>query len=81
MSETFKAAAQALADNPELRAKVMSATSAQERAQIMRDAGIEVPTHEDVNSGINALAGVAGGAGSSATPATEVIPPQAAAAA
>lgn len=61
MSATFNAAAQALANDPALRDKVMSAGSAEERAQILRDAGIQVPTHEDVNSGVNALAGVAGG--------------------
>lgn len=61
MSATFNAAAQALANDPALRDKVMAAGSAEERAQIMRDAGVDVPTHAEVNSGVNSLAGVAGG--------------------
>lgn len=61
MSEVFNAAAQALSNDPALRERVMSASSAEERAQILRDAGVQVPTHAEVNSGVNALAGVAGG--------------------
>lgn len=61
MSATFNAAAQALADNPELRNKVMSAGSAEERAAILRDAGVEVPTHADVNAAHAEMAGIAGG--------------------
>lgn len=62
MSEVFNAAAQAISNDPALREKVMSATSAQERAAILADAGIATPSHEHVSSGLNALAGAAGGA-------------------
>ena len=61
MSDTFSATAQALNDNPELRNKVMSAGSAEERASILRDAGVPVPTHADVNAAHANMAGIAGG--------------------
>jgi hypothetical protein len=38
----------------------MSAGSAEERAAILQDAGIEVPTHTDVNSGLANLSDVSG---------------------
>lgn len=61
MSEKFNAAAKALSDDPELRERVLAANTSQERSQIMRDAGIDVPTPEDVVSGHNNLANVTGG--------------------
>ena len=62
MSATFQETAAALANNPELRAKVLAATTADERAAILREAGVAVPSHDDVNSHTdNTLAGVAGG--------------------
>jgi len=62
MSATFQETASALANDPDLRAKVLAATTADERAAILRDAGVAVPTHADVNSHTdNSLAGVAGG--------------------
>ena len=71
MSAKFNAAMQAINDDPALRDKVLSAGSAEERAQHLRDAGVQVPTHEDVNSGIKALAGVAGGGVSSSACAAD----------
>lgn len=62
MSATFQETANALANDSELRAKVLSATTAEDRAAILREAGVAVPTHDDVNSHTdNSLAGVAGG--------------------
>lgn len=62
MSATFQETANALANDPDLRAKVLAATTAEDRATILRDAGVPVPTHDDVNSHTDsALAGVAGG--------------------
>jgi hypothetical protein len=62
MSATFQETAAALANNPERRAKVLAATTADERAAILREAGVAVPSHDDVNSHTdNTLAGVAGG--------------------
>lgn len=62
MSSTFQETATALAKDPDLRAKVLAVTSADERAAILRDAGVAVPTREDVNAhSDNALAGVSGG--------------------
>lgn len=64
MSANFHAAVQALANDPVLREQVVSATSAEQRASILRDAGIELPTQADVDQGMAELAGVAGGSGS-----------------
>ncbi len=62
MSATFQETASALANDPELRAKVLAATTAEDRAAVLREAGVPVPTHADVNSHTdNSLAGVAGG--------------------
>ena len=63
MSATFRAAARALADDPALHAKVVSASTSEERTAHFKDAGIEVPTHADVNSHVADMAGVAGGTG------------------
>jgi len=68
MSATFAAATQALANDPELFAKVTTAGSPEERAAHLRAAGVAVPTHADVNSHLANMAGVAGGA----TPAAYV---------
>jgi len=81
MSATFRAAAKALADNPSLHAKVVSASTPEERATHFKDAGIDVPTHADVNSH---MAGVAGGTGYTPGGAADPIgtpPPNIAAAA
>lgn len=67
MSATFAAATQALANDPELFAKVTTAGSPEERAAHLRAAGVAVPTHADVNSHLANMAGVAGG-GSTPTP-------------
>ena len=61
MSTTFQETAKALQDNPELKAKVLTANSAEDRANILREAGVAVPTHADVNAHHNALEGVDGG--------------------
>lgn len=67
MSAIFTETARALASDPELRAKVLSVTSADERRAILVEAGVPVPTHEEVNAHL--LAGVAGGASSGSTKA------------
>ena len=64
MSQNFAATAKALEDDPALKARVLSAESAEERAEHLRAAGVYVPTHDDVNQ---ALAGVAGGVGTFTT--------------
>jgi hypothetical protein len=61
MSSTVAAASKALANDPELLAKVTTAGSAEERAAHFRAAGVEVPTHADVNAHFADMAGVAGG--------------------
>lgn len=61
MSTTFHETAKALQDDPELKAKVLSAGSAEERATILRDAGVPVPTQADINTTHSDLDGIAGG--------------------
>jgi hypothetical protein len=60
MSATFTAAAKALNDNPALATKVMSAGTPAERAEILKAAGVAVPTHADVNSHHASLSDVSG---------------------
>ena len=57
MSATYRAAAKALSENPDLLAKVTSAGSAEERQAHFKSAGIEVPTHDDVNSHMGNVVG------------------------
>ena len=60
MSATFTSAAKALNDNPELAAKVMAAGTPAERAEILKAAGVAVPSHADVNSYHASLSDVSG---------------------
>ncbi len=66
MTKNYDAAVAALSGNEELRKKVMSSTSAEERAGHLRDHGLEIPTHEEINSRHSDLADVTG-AGRGAT--------------
>jgi|GEM_PF-5419910 hypothetical protein len=66
MSANYEAAVAAMSSNEELRNKVMTSTSAEERAGHLRDAGLDIPTHEEINSRHSDLADVTG-AGSTAT--------------
>ena len=61
MSETFSAVANALAADPDLKARVMAADSSEARAAILQEAGVPVPSQGDIASGVSALANVAGG--------------------
>jgi len=60
MSAKYDAAVAALSSNEELRKKVMTATSAEERAGHLRDHGLDLPTHEEINSRHSDLADVTG---------------------
>ena len=60
MSATFTAAAKALNDNPALANKVMAAATPAERAEILKAAGVAVPSHADVNSFHASLSDVSG---------------------
>ena len=76
----YVAAAQAIKENPDLHAKISSATTAEDRAAILRDHGVAVPTHADVNAHTSNLEGVSG-AGTTTTAATSAAPAAAPAAA
>lgn len=58
----------ALANDPELRERVMSAPGPDERAAILREAGVPVPTEEEIASARADLEGVTGGNGTNGTP-------------
>jgi len=60
MSDKYNATVAALSTNEELRNKVMASSSAEERAGHLRAAGLEVPTHDEINSRHSDLADVAG---------------------
>ena len=79
-ASTFHEAAKALAANDDLRNKVMTAGSAEERANVLREAGVAVPSHADVNAAHAEMAGVSGG-GPTTTIITAVAPAAAEAAA
>jgi hypothetical protein len=72
MSATFTAAAKALNDNPALASQVMQAATPAERAEILKAAGVALPTHADVNSYHASLSDVSG-AGSTPTPHQQEI--------
>ena len=80
MSATFVEAAKALTANPELLAKVKLAGTAEERQAHLKDAGVVIPTHADVNSHMSDMAG-GDGTWTSPGPATVVSAATAAAAA
>ena len=63
MTTNYDAAVTALSSNEELRKKVMSSTSAEERAGHLRDHGLDIPTHEEINSRHSDLADVTGAGG------------------
>lgn len=61
--EAMNAIAQRLAADPELRERVMSATTGTERREVLAGAGLTIPTHEEFQAW-QTLADVAGGQGS-----------------
>ena len=80
-ASTFHEAAKALAANDDLRNKVMTAGSAEERANVLREAGVAVPSHADVNAAHAEMAGVSGGGSPTTTIIIAVAPAAAEAAA
>ena len=80
-SSTFHETAKALAANDDLRNKVMTAGSAEERANVLREAGVAVPSHADINAAHAEMAGVSGGGSPTTTIIIAVAPAAAEAAA
>ena len=60
MSTTFAEAAKAMSDNPELASQVMAAGTPAERAEILKAAGVSVPTHAEVSAAHSSLSDVSG---------------------
>ncbi len=73
-SSTFHETAKALAANDDLRNKVMTAGSAEERANVLREAGIAVPSHADINAAHAEMAGVSGGGSTTTAIIKSVVP-------
>ncbi len=59
MSEKFNAIVTVLTENTDLRERVMAASTVEERAAILREAGLDTPTQAELDQ--LKLAGVAGG--------------------
>ena len=70
MSNAFHHAAKALSSDPDLANKVMAASTPAQRAEILKAAGVSVPSHADVNAFHASLSDVSG-AGTTATEITE----------
>lgn len=69
----YHAAVEALSTDAELCEKVLSANDPEERAEILRQAGVDVPTQEEIDAARTSLAGVNGGNTTYATaPASSV---------
>ena len=73
-ASTFHEAAKALAANDDLRNKVMTAGSAEERANVLREAGVAVPSHADINAAHAEMAGVSGGGSTTTAIIKSVVP-------
>lgn len=59
MSEKFNAIVTVLTENTDLRERVMAASTVEERAAILREAGLDTPTQAELDQ--LKLSGVAGG--------------------
>ncbi len=70
---TFDETVKALQDDAELRARVMSATSAADRNAILTAAGLPVPAQEDLNAKHAALADVTGAGSSGSSGGTDLL--------
>ena len=64
---SIEAVAAALEADPELRARVLAASSSSDRASILADAGFELPSAEDAAAAQASLSAIAA-AGTSLTP-------------
>ena len=60
MSNAFHQAAKALSSDPDLANKVMAAGTPAERAEILKAAGVPVPSHADVSAFHSSLSDVSG---------------------
>ena len=81
MSTAFANTVKALNDNPELANKVMAAGTPAERAEILKAAGVAVPTQADVSAAHAASLDDVAGAGNTKTYVTQGAPAVAPAAA
>jgi len=72
MSTAYAEAAQAMTDNPELAKEVMAAGTPAERAEILKAAGVAVPTHADVSAAHASLDDVSGAGGNSGKTTAQV---------
>jgi hypothetical protein len=74
MSTAFAEAAKAMTDNPELASSVMAAGTPAERAEILKAAGVAVPTHADVSAAHASLGDVSGAGGNTTAQISAAVP-------
>ncbi len=60
MRTNFSEASKAMNENPELAKQVMAAGTPAERAEILKAAGVPVPSHADVSAFHSSLSDVSG---------------------
>jgi len=60
MSATFAETAKAISENPAVAAQLQTVTTPEARQEILKAAGIAVPTHADVNAHMASLSDVSG---------------------
>ena len=80
MSNAFAETTKAMNENPDLATKVMAAGTPAERAEILKAAGVAVPTHADISAAHSSLSDVSGAGATSVTDCVVNAVPAAAAA-
>ena len=72
MSNAFAETTKAMNENPDLATKVMAAGTPAERAEILKAAGVSVPSHADVAAAHSSLSDVSGAGNTTAQVAAGV---------
>jgi predicted ATPase with chaperone activity len=67
MSTTFAETAKAISENPAVVAQLQTVTTPEARQEILKAAGIPIPTHADVNAHMATLDDVSGASGGKTT--------------
>ncbi len=72
MSTTFAETAKAISENPAVVAQLQTVTTPEARQEILKAAGIPIPTHADVNAHMATLDDVSGAGNTTAQVAAGV---------
>ncbi len=68
MNSAIQQVAQAVLSDPTLRQRLTSAASVQDRAAILQEAGVTLPSQDDLREAFAALTGVSGAGTTTTTP-------------